>query len=114
MNFFESEKLRGAWKDSRDRLGEPASQPPNMGAYADAWSASAAFPFQPPARTLPAQELHLHCFWGKELGPGKGLGKKPAILLRTYESRGVAMPAEVARPQLRPWMQNLKFQKFEL
>jgi len=114
MNFFESKKLRGAWKDSRDRLGEPANQPPNMGAYADAWSASATFPFQPPARTLPDQELHLQCFWGKELGPGKGLGKKPAILLRTYESRGVARPAEVARPQLQPWMQNLKFQKFEL
>ena len=85
-----------------------------MGAYADAWSASAKFPFQPPARTLPAQELHLQCFWGKDLGRNGGTGKKPAILLRAYESRGVARPAEVARPQLQPWMQNVKFQNFEL
>ena len=114
VNYFESEKLREAWKKSRGCIGEPMRQPPNMGAYADAWSASATFPFQPPARTLPAQELHLQCVWGKDLGRNGRIGKKPAILLRAYESRGVARPAEVARPQLQPWMQNLKFQNFEL
>ena len=116
VNYFESEQLRGfSGSTSRQGLGGPRTgQPPNVGAYADAWSASAAFPFRPEARTLPARELHLQCFWGKDLGPQGGTGKKPAVLLRTREPRGAARPAAVARPRLQPWMLHLKPQTFEL
>ena len=119
VNYFESEQLRGVSSGSASRRGLGVSprttgQPPNVGAYADAWSASAAFPFQPEARTLPARELHLQCFWGKDLGPQGGTGKKPAVLLRTREPRGAARPAAVARPRLQPWMLRLKPQTFEL
>ena len=116
VNYFESEQLRGfSGSTSRQGLGGPRTgQPPKVGAYADAWSASAAFPFRPEARTLPARELHLQCFWGKDLGPQGGTGKKPAVLLRTREPRGAARPAVVARPRLQPWMLHLKPQTFEL